>query len=242
MGRSDQARRNQVGVVVIPGRGESREPGIHNHRSANMDSGLAAVAAIRNDGITFSPRTRPYCRHGEKPDRDPAKHSKKDPAKPTRAKAARPDVPALDPALADCSIPASARAPRPRLADRAAAAAGQFVGPPRRFRQRAPGAQIDAAGFRRAAASRLRRPRGRRSRSGTGQGARHTTAAIRAGRSSAKPPDGGDEISDDFRTAARTASPPVAAADDARRPRQPALAGKLLREGRRGIPRARWRQ
>jgi excinuclease ABC subunit B len=38
--------------------------------------------------------------------RDPAKHSKKDPAKPTRAKAARPDVPPLDPALADLLNPA----------------------------------------------------------------------------------------------------------------------------------------
>jgi excinuclease ABC subunit B len=37
--------------------------------------------------------------------RDPAKHSKKDPAKPTRAKAARPDVPALDPQLADLLNP-----------------------------------------------------------------------------------------------------------------------------------------
>src|ERR1700735_4421783 len=38
--------------------------------------------------------------------RDPAKHSKKDPAKPTRAKAARPDVPVLDPKLADLLNPA----------------------------------------------------------------------------------------------------------------------------------------
>jgi excinuclease ABC subunit B len=38
--------------------------------------------------------------------RDAAKHSKKDPAKPTRAKAARPDVPPLDPALADLLNPA----------------------------------------------------------------------------------------------------------------------------------------
>jgi excinuclease ABC subunit B len=44
----------------------------------------------------------------KRPDRlrDPAKHSKKDPAKPTRAKAARPDVPPLDPALADLLNPA----------------------------------------------------------------------------------------------------------------------------------------
>jgi excinuclease ABC subunit B len=32
--------------------------------------------------------------------RDPAKHSKKDPARPTRAKAHRPDAPPTDPALA----------------------------------------------------------------------------------------------------------------------------------------------
>jgi excinuclease ABC subunit B len=38
--------------------------------------------------------------------RDPAKHSKKDPARPTRAKASRPDVPELDPALADILNPA----------------------------------------------------------------------------------------------------------------------------------------
>src|SRR5580704_18114354 len=38
--------------------------------------------------------------------RDPAKHSKKDPAKPTRAKASRPDMPALDPSLADILNPA----------------------------------------------------------------------------------------------------------------------------------------
>jgi excinuclease ABC subunit B len=38
--------------------------------------------------------------------RDPAKHSKKDPAKPTRAKASRPDVPPLDPTLAELLNPA----------------------------------------------------------------------------------------------------------------------------------------
>src|SRR5580698_11077553 len=38
--------------------------------------------------------------------RDPAKHSKKDPAKPTRAKASRPDVPVIDPSLADILNPA----------------------------------------------------------------------------------------------------------------------------------------
>src|SRR6202043_3317243 len=37
----------------------------------------------------------------KRPDRDPAKHSKKAPAKPTRAKAARPDSSPLDPPLAD---------------------------------------------------------------------------------------------------------------------------------------------
>ncbi|MGC1444356.1 MAG: excinuclease ABC subunit UvrB [Xanthobacteraceae bacterium] len=38
--------------------------------------------------------------------RHPAKHSKKDPAKPTRAKAARPETPALDPSLAELLNPA----------------------------------------------------------------------------------------------------------------------------------------
>ncbi len=37
--------------------------------------------------------------------RDPAKHSKKDPAKPTRAKASRPDMPVLDDSLADLLNP-----------------------------------------------------------------------------------------------------------------------------------------
>jgi excinuclease ABC subunit B len=41
--------------------------------------------------------------------RHPAKHSKKDPAKPTRAKAARPQVPPLDPSLAELLNPAIGR-------------------------------------------------------------------------------------------------------------------------------------
>src|SRR5215467_7549163 len=41
--------------------------------------------------------------------RDPAKHSKKDPAKPTRAKAARPDLPPIEPALAKLLNPAIER-------------------------------------------------------------------------------------------------------------------------------------
>src|SRR5438034_299144 len=41
--------------------------------------------------------------------RNPAKHSKKDPAKPTRAKAARPDTPALDPSLAELLNPGIAQ-------------------------------------------------------------------------------------------------------------------------------------
>src|SRR5579862_2501981 len=56
-----------------------------------------------------SPRDSPHIRtmaNGPKQQRDPARHSKKDPAKPTRAKAARPDVPALDPSLAEILNPA----------------------------------------------------------------------------------------------------------------------------------------
>ena len=41
----------------------------------------------------------------QRPARDPAKHSKKDPARPTRAKASRPDAPPTDPALADLLNP-----------------------------------------------------------------------------------------------------------------------------------------
>src|SRR6476646_11654392 len=40
-----------------------------------------------------------------KPARDPAKHSQKDPARPTRAKASRPDQPPTDPALAELLNP-----------------------------------------------------------------------------------------------------------------------------------------
>src|ERR1700730_17600769 len=41
----------------------------------------------------------------QKPARDPAKHSKKEPARPTRAKAARQDLPPSDPALAELLNP-----------------------------------------------------------------------------------------------------------------------------------------
>src|SRR3981189_317472 len=41
----------------------------------------------------------------QKPARDPAKHSKKAAARPTRAKAARPDLPPTDPALAELLNP-----------------------------------------------------------------------------------------------------------------------------------------
>ena len=41
--------------------------------------------------------------------RNLAKHSKKDPAKPTRAKAARPDTPTLDPSLAELLNPGIAQ-------------------------------------------------------------------------------------------------------------------------------------
>ena len=42
----------------------------------------------------------------DRPKKDPAKHSKGDPARPTRAKAHRPDVPPMEPALADILNPA----------------------------------------------------------------------------------------------------------------------------------------
>ena len=51
-----------------------------------------------------------------------------------------------------------------------AAAAGQFVRPPRRFLRRPQGAQSTPKGFRRSAAARLRRRAGHRARSGAGAG------------------------------------------------------------------------
>ncbi len=42
----------------------------------------------------------------DRPKKDPAKHSKGDPARPTRAKAHRPDIPPIDPALAEILNPA----------------------------------------------------------------------------------------------------------------------------------------
>lgn len=38
-------------TTVIPGPSASEEPGIHNPCAGGMDSGLAAVAAIRNDAF-----------------------------------------------------------------------------------------------------------------------------------------------------------------------------------------------
>ena len=39
------------------------------------------------------------------PARDPARHSAKDPARPTRAKASRPELPPIEPALAELLNP-----------------------------------------------------------------------------------------------------------------------------------------
>ena len=102
----------------------------------------------------------------QKPARDPAKHSKKDPARPTRGKAARPDSAADRPGARGAAQ--SRHRPghrRAGLADRAEAAGGQFVRPPRRFFRRAPRAQIDrgsARRRRRATAARVRHRRMRR--------------------------------------------------------------------------------
>jgi len=57
-----------------------------------------------------SSRGRPHigrmAKAPDRPKKDPAKHSKGDPARPTRAKAHRPDVPPMEPALADILNPA----------------------------------------------------------------------------------------------------------------------------------------
>ena len=79
-----------------------------------MESGLAAA---RQSGMTDTLSSLPDSTHivamakgPARPNapkgRDPAQHSKKDPAKPTRAKASRPDSPPLDPSLADILNPA----------------------------------------------------------------------------------------------------------------------------------------
>ena len=192
---------------------------------------------------------RPESRH-------PAKHSKKDPAKPTRAKAARPDTPALDPSLAELSESGHRPGPRRRrLADRHAGAAGHRT--PRSLRRRR---TIPATG---AATSpmRIRRANRRRTGSASGRnpgyvGQRRRQASIaeladalgyggsdpsrpligNRRRQPARRPrrDGGD-----FRAAAREAPPPLAAAGDARRHRLDAGARKLAARGPRRIPRGR---
>ena len=129
----------------------------------------------------FHHRRAPYFRDGENSrqaeraattGRDPAKHSKKDPAKPTRAKASRPELAPIEPALArSCSIPASARAPRGR-ARRPASAAGRTIrstgapiSPPRTGRASRP---RRASTRRRRRAMRRRCGAARRARSGLG--------------------------------------------------------------------------
>src|ERR1700761_9364826 len=75
-----------------------------------MDPGLLAALGpgMTWTSILSSPpdSTHIGCMAKRPTPRDPAKHSKKDPAKPTRAKASRPDVPAMDPSLADILNPA----------------------------------------------------------------------------------------------------------------------------------------
>src|ERR1700761_5615763 len=75
-----------------------------------MDPGLLAALGpgMTWTSILSSPpdSTHIGCMAKRPTPRDPAKHSKKDPAKPTRAKASRPDVPAMDSSLADILNPA----------------------------------------------------------------------------------------------------------------------------------------
>ena len=104
MGRSDQARRHQVRIAfVIPDCRKAASP-----ESISPAPGLwiwpPRCARPRNDGYTFLATGLTYIGvMAKRPDRDPAKHSKKDPAKPTRAKVARLDSSPLDPALVDNS-------------------------------------------------------------------------------------------------------------------------------------------
>jgi hypothetical protein len=108
MGRSDQARRDQAGIVLPRhcGAERSSEPGIHGRAPVIMDCGLAVARQSGMTGALSSPPDSTHIASMAPKQRDPAKHSKKDPARPTRAKASRPDVPVLDPSLAELLNPA----------------------------------------------------------------------------------------------------------------------------------------
>ena len=81
------------------------------------------------------------------PPRNPAKHAKKDPARPTRSKAHRPDSAPTDPALERLLNPGIEKGTAGMGSGTGlAAAAGQFVRAPRRPAQRAHRPQVDAKG------------------------------------------------------------------------------------------------
>ncbi len=121
---------------VIPGRREAASP---EAIATGQRIWIPDLPLSRQSGMTSTLSSPPDSTHiGAMPpkQRDPAKHSKKDPAKPTRAKASRPDAAALDDSLADLLNPAIGQGTAGLgLTDGTAAAAGQFLGPPRRFRQ-----------------------------------------------------------------------------------------------------------
>ncbi len=181
MGRGDRAGGHQVRVnVVMPGHSAKRRSSESMYRRLS-DFGVSDLPRSRQSGMTEAHfprrRTRPIlCRWRKaRNQRDPAKHSKKDPAKPTRAKASRPDMPVLDDSLADLLNPGHRPGHgRTWRADRAAATARQFLGPPRRLRQCASGARLGGARFWRGAAAGLcRQKSGRagRARSRSGESA-----------------------------------------------------------------------
>ena len=91
-----------------------------------------------------SPADSPHIRaNGETSQQAPEKTQ--GPARPTRAKASRPDAPATPDALADLLNPAINKGTAGMGSGTGtSAAAGQFVRPPRRFFRRAQGAQIGA--------------------------------------------------------------------------------------------------
>src|SRR5262245_14097593 len=76
----------------------------------NHISGRSGRPNPQSGAALPSPGSSAHIAHMAKtPKRDPAKHSKKDRAKPTRAKAARPDLPPIDAALAKLLNPAIER-------------------------------------------------------------------------------------------------------------------------------------
>src|SRR5215470_11806325 len=69
-----------------------------SHKFLPTAAQSALFPSYRRRHIPAMPK--PPDKPSQKPKRDPARHSAKDPARPTRAKASRPELPPIEPALA----------------------------------------------------------------------------------------------------------------------------------------------